>query len=73
VKGIGWFAVLARLLVRERRQVRTPLRNQSKQHGFSLWLRCTRLYEGLPMIWTTPQLIEITVGLEINGYLPAEF
>jgi coenzyme PQQ precursor peptide PqqA len=23
--------------------------------------------------WTTPTLIEICVGLEINGYLPAEF
>jgi coenzyme PQQ precursor peptide PqqA len=25
------------------------------------------------MAWTTPTLIEICVGLEINGYLPAEF
>jgi len=25
------------------------------------------------MTWTTPTLIEICVGLEINGYLPAEF
>ena len=25
------------------------------------------------MIWTTPILEEICVGLEINGYLPAEF
>jgi len=24
------------------------------------------------MAWTTPTLIEICVGLEINGYLPAE-
>ena len=23
--------------------------------------------------WTTPALIEICIGLEINGYLPAEF
>jgi coenzyme PQQ precursor peptide PqqA len=23
--------------------------------------------------WTTPTLIEICIGLEINGYLPAEF
>ena len=22
--------------------------------------------------WTTPTLIEIRIGLEINGYLPAE-
>jgi coenzyme PQQ precursor peptide PqqA len=25
------------------------------------------------MDWTTPTLVEICVGLEINGYLPAEF
>jgi coenzyme PQQ precursor peptide PqqA len=25
------------------------------------------------MAWTTPVLIEVCIGLEINGYLPAEF
>jgi coenzyme PQQ precursor peptide PqqA len=25
------------------------------------------------MAWTTPVLVEICIGLEINGYLPAEF
>jgi coenzyme PQQ precursor peptide PqqA len=25
------------------------------------------------MAWTTPMLVEICLGLEINGYLPAEF
>jgi hypothetical protein len=25
-----------------------------------------------PMAWTTPTLVEI-IGLEINGYLPAQF
>ena len=25
------------------------------------------------MAWTTPVLFEICIGLEINGYLPAEF
>jgi coenzyme PQQ precursor peptide PqqA len=25
------------------------------------------------MSWNTPTLVEICVGLEINGYLPAEF
>jgi coenzyme PQQ precursor peptide PqqA len=25
------------------------------------------------MVWTTPTLVEVCVGLEINGYLPAEF
>jgi coenzyme PQQ precursor peptide PqqA len=24
------------------------------------------------MTWTTPTLVEICLGLEINGYLPAE-
>ena len=28
---------------------------------------------GTTMAWTTPTLVEICVGLEINGYLPAEF
>jgi len=25
------------------------------------------------MVWATPMLVEICIGLEINGYLPAEF
>jgi coenzyme PQQ precursor peptide PqqA len=25
------------------------------------------------MTWSTPTLFEICIGLEINGYLPAEF
>jgi len=25
------------------------------------------------MAWTTPILVEICIGLEVNGYLPAEF
>ena len=29
--------------------------------------------KGNTMTWTTPILIEIRIGLEINGYLPAEF
>jgi coenzyme PQQ precursor peptide PqqA len=28
--------------------------------------------EERPMTWTTPTLVEICIGLEINGYLPAE-
>ncbi len=27
----------------------------------------------LAMTWMTPSLVEICIGLEINGYLPAEF
>jgi coenzyme PQQ precursor peptide PqqA len=29
--------------------------------------------KGNTMAWTTPILVEICIGLEINGYLPAEF
>jgi coenzyme PQQ precursor peptide PqqA len=29
--------------------------------------------EDTTMAWTTPTLVEICIGLEINGYLPAEF
>jgi coenzyme PQQ precursor peptide PqqA len=28
--------------------------------------------EDVTMAWTTPTLVEICIGLEINGYLPAE-
>jgi coenzyme PQQ precursor peptide PqqA len=33
----------------------------------------TRTSRETPMAWTTPTLVEICIGLEINGYLPAEF
>ena len=46
-------------------------------------MRCVRLASSIPLVvgdeneeamaWTTPTLIEICIGLEINGYLPAEF
>jgi coenzyme PQQ precursor peptide PqqA len=29
--------------------------------------------EDLSMAWTMPTIVEICIGLEINGYLPAEF
>jgi coenzyme PQQ precursor peptide PqqA len=36
--------------------------------------RQVRAHEkGTTMAWTTPILVEICIGLEINGYLPAEF
>jgi coenzyme PQQ precursor peptide PqqA len=51
--------------------------NASKRH---LRLRALRLYHPIQdpkgrtmMAWTTPVLVEICVGLEINGYLPPEF
>jgi coenzyme PQQ precursor peptide PqqA len=33
---------------------------------------CRMLKRERLMAWTTPTLIEICIGLEINGYLPAE-
>jgi coenzyme PQQ precursor peptide PqqA len=33
----------------------------------------SRIEEEMIMAWTTPTLVEICIGLEINGYLPAEF
>jgi coenzyme PQQ precursor peptide PqqA len=36
------------------------------EHRQEVWKRNTT------MAWTTPTLVEICVGLEINGYLPAE-
>jgi coenzyme PQQ precursor peptide PqqA len=30
------------------------------------------LRRNVAMAWTTPTLVEICIGLEINGYLPAE-
>jgi coenzyme PQQ precursor peptide PqqA len=37
-------------------------------HRRPLWARKEE-----SMAWTTPTLVEICIGLEINGYLPAEF
>jgi coenzyme PQQ precursor peptide PqqA len=36
-------------------------------------IRCSYGPEESTMAWTVPTLIEICIGLEINGYLPAEF
>jgi coenzyme PQQ precursor peptide PqqA len=48
--------------------------------GFTLLLFGARIHPGArqreretTMAWTTPTLVEICIGLEINGYLPAEF
>jgi coenzyme PQQ precursor peptide PqqA len=49
---------------------------------FSFWPRRPIYSEGpvpintegnTPMSWTTPTLVEVCIGLEINGYLPPEF
>ena len=44
--------------------------------GLGLHFHGTTAYsieEETIMAWTTPTLVEICIGLEINGYLPAEF
>ncbi|WP_110598010.1 pyrroloquinoline quinone precursor peptide PqqA [Salinicola lusitanus] len=41
-------------------------------HGRSLERHATRFKE-LAMSWTTPEVKEICVGMEINDYMPAEF
>ena len=47
-----------------------PLRGVSLQYPVGIQTECT--VEEM-MAWTTPTLVEICIGLEINGYLPAEF
>jgi coenzyme PQQ precursor peptide PqqA len=63
-------------ILKDRRQAgklesRTPavLRSDVTSHRVVVIMerRETRMY------WTTPTLVEICIGLEINGYLPAEF
>jgi len=36
-------------------------------------VKSAQVKKGTTMAWTTPTLVEICIGLEINGYLPAEF
>jgi coenzyme PQQ precursor peptide PqqA len=42
-------------------------------HKTALKFGRTSVWQGANMAWTTPVLVEICVGLEINGYLPAEY
>jgi len=51
------------------------LRSKQPKVTFMRWFttsRRARLKEK-SMVWNTPTLVEICIGLEINGYLPAEF
>ena len=46
--------------------------DRAKSNSFKQWpVVGVRKEEN--MAWTTPILVEICIGLEINGYLPAEF
>ena len=50
--------------------VNTPARVlRSGVMQFKLLHQCTETR----MHWSTPTLVEICIGLEINGYLPADF
>jgi coenzyme PQQ precursor peptide PqqA len=42
-------------------------------HGWAHAQEDNAQARGNNMAWTTPTLVEICIGLEINGYLPAEF
>jgi coenzyme PQQ precursor peptide PqqA len=37
------------------------------------YIVCDEVEEEMIMAWTTPTIVEICIGLEINGYLPPEF
>jgi coenzyme PQQ precursor peptide PqqA len=52
------------------RALRWRLRDGAGRPRFSAINKNARRH---PMAWTTPTLVEICLGLEINGYLPAEF
>jgi coenzyme PQQ precursor peptide PqqA len=43
--------------------------------GFMITFGARALYlaGGSAVTWSTPSIVEICIGLEINGYLPAEF
>jgi len=61
--------ILELQLIGDRRwsSIRLPARWQDTM------ARCARANAEEAMAWTTPTLVEICIGLEINGYLPAEF
>jgi coenzyme PQQ precursor peptide PqqA len=44
-------------------RIRRELAEQSRRE---------KVKRNMTMAWTTPTLVEICIGLEINGYLPAE-
>jgi coenzyme PQQ precursor peptide PqqA len=60
-----------RLLLGSTKAVRRALRLSPHRSGAIMQYN-SKSEESL-MVWTTPTLVEICIGLEINGYLPAEF
>ena len=51
---------------------RCRLRSCARAQADLPYVRSNKLGKNT-MAWTTPTLVEICIGLEINGYLPAEF
>jgi coenzyme PQQ precursor peptide PqqA len=47
--------------------------NKIEESASSIRGALLRFERETTMAWTTPTLVEICIGLEINGYLPAEF
>jgi coenzyme PQQ precursor peptide PqqA len=48
--------------------------SQTRRLGLLMKVKCKPLTsKEMNMKWETPTLVEICIGLEINGYLPAEF
>src|SRR5262245_46204034 len=59
-------------------QIRVMLRRNLNVHVARIvlsWSTCclSVSQQEHPMAWTTPVLVEICIGLEINAYAPAEF
>jgi coenzyme PQQ precursor peptide PqqA len=64
-------------------EVQRPYHTPSGRRGGLAWLvsgsvaaytvGVQEIMRRIKMAWTTPTLVEICIGLEINGYLPAEF
>jgi hypothetical protein len=42
------------------------------RHGLAKQSQREKVKRNMTMAWTTPTLVEICIGLEIIGYLPAE-
>ncbi len=74
-------STVAQVVCRDRCAAKTAAegaRDARDVHGWAVLLAQNGVvialhYRRTRMSWTTPTLVEICIGLEINGYLPAEF
>jgi coenzyme PQQ precursor peptide PqqA len=81
---IGWPACVTGIAVRSRRGAllgqpcsgaasSKVAAGRSCRWGVTYFMLAYSAQTEKRMYWTTPTLVEICIGLEINGYLPAEF